>query len=63
MDSDDILCKSAPDCHSGPIVGKKWDHRILDPLFFSGKIREDIKTKNTPQFGHCPNLIREIMRV
>ena len=26
------------------IVGKKWDHRILDPLFFSGKIRKNTKS-------------------
>ena len=25
------------------IVGKKRDHRILDPLFFSGKIRKNRK--------------------
>merc|ERR1711947_42245 len=29
----------------GPtIVGKKWDHRILDPLIFSGKIRKNRKS-------------------
>ena len=27
----------------GGIVGKKRDHRILDPLFFSGKIRKNRK--------------------
>ena len=27
-------------CISLCIVGKKWDHRILDPLIFSGKIRK-----------------------
>ena len=26
------------------IVGKKWDHRILDPLIFSGKIRKNRKS-------------------
>ena len=26
------------------IVGKKWDHRILDPLFFLGKIRKNTKS-------------------
>ena len=26
------------------IVGKKWDHRILDPLIFSGKIRKNTKS-------------------
>ena len=34
---------NAVHCHSqlSGIVGKKWDHRILDPLFFSGKIRKN----------------------
>ena len=26
------------------IVGKKWDHRILDPMIFSGKIRKNRKS-------------------
>ena len=30
--------------HRLAIVGKKWDHRILDPLIFSGKIRKNTKS-------------------
>jgi len=30
--------------HGTDIVGKKRDHRILDPLIFSGKIRKNTKS-------------------
>ena len=41
-------CRTAINCLSKflptpYIVGKKWDHRILDPLIFSGKIRKNRK--------------------
>ena len=33
----------ASEVDTAAIVGKKRDHRILDPLFFSGKIRKNRK--------------------